>query len=346
MNLTPMKTTPCYKQMPWGGTSLNEQYGKHSEFPITGESWEAADHFHGKTPIVGGCYDGKDFSQIIEEMGADTFLGHLTTDGRFPLLFKLIDARDRLSVQVHPNDAFAAADGDRGKTEMWIVLEAQPGAGLYLGFEHAISRETYQQLIETNELESALHFVPAKAGDTFFLPPGLVHAIGAGLVIAEIQQSSDATYRVYDWGRLGLDGKPRQLHIEKALAVTDTALRGDCNAPLTVREDGAEIDYLKACPLFAAQRIRLSNRCRMETRGSSFTILFCAEGQMTVSTADGAVQLEKGQTAVIPAAANAFEMQGAAEVYRFFVPEPERDFVEPLRKAGFTDADIQPLLHG
>ena len=112
MNLSPIKTTPCFKSMPWGGTLLNEQYGKHSTFPVTGESWEAADHFNGKTPACGGAYDGMDFSQIIDAMGADAFLGRKTTSGHFPLLFKLIDAREKLSVQVHPNDEYAKRDGD------------------------------------------------------------------------------------------------------------------------------------------------------------------------------------------------------------------------------------------
>ena len=345
MNLSPIKTTPCYKSMPWGGTLLNEQYGKHSTFPVTGESWEAADHFNGKTPACGGAYDGMDFSQIIDAMGADAFLGRKTTSGHFPLLFKLIDAREKLSVQVHPNDAYAKRDGDLGKTEMWIVLQSEPGAGLYLGFEEAISKETYQALIEKNELESALHFVPASVGDTFFLPPGLVHAIGAGLVIAEIQQSSDATYRVYDWGRMGLDGKPRQLHIAKALDVTNTALKGECSTPLTLDAGGAKIDMIKACPLFAAQRIRLADSCALNTNGDSFSILFCASGSLSVSTCDGAVTLEKGMTAVIPAAAHAFSLHGKAEAYRFFVPDIEKDIVQPLKAAGFPDEAIRPLLH-
>ncbi len=344
MNLAPILTTPCYKSMPWGGSALNERYGKRSPFQPTGESWEAADHFHGKTPARGGAFDGLDFSQITAALSAPAFLGRLTPDGSFPLLFKLIDARDKLSVQVHPDDRYAAADGDRGKTEMWIVLDAEPGAGLYLGFEQAISRSEYKALIERNALESALHFAPAAAGDTFFLPPGLVHAIGGGLVIAEIQQSSDATYRVYDWGRLGLDGNPRPLHIAKALDVTNTALKGERGAALPMRTEGAEVEFLTACPLFAAQRIRLTDCCRIRTRGDSFSILFCASGSMELSTADGCVSMKTGMTAVVPAAADEFALSGRAEAYRFFVPDIEADIVRPLRGAGYADEAIQAIL--
>ena len=344
MNLTPILTEPCYKSMPWGGSRLNESYGKQSPFDLTGESWEAADHFNGKTPARSGGFTGMDFAQIAAALPASAFLGRLTPDGRFPLLFKLIDAREKLSVQVHPDDRYAASDGDRGKTEMWIVLEAQTGAGLYLGFEHSISKDEYKGLIERNALETALHFVPAAVGDTFFLPPGLVHAIGGGLVIAEIQQSSDATYRVYDWGRLGLDGKPRPLHIAKALDVTDTSLKGERGAVLPVQCEGAEIDFLTACPFFAAQRIRLTGNSRMRTRGDSFSIVFCAGGSLTLSAAGGDVSMKTGTTAVIPAAADAFTLSGQAELYRFFVPDIEADIVLPLRNAGYREESIRKII--
>lgn len=344
MNYSPILTTPCYKSMPWGGTNLNGRFGKHSEFALTGESWEAADHFNGKTFAADGEYKGMSFGEIAKAMGGTDFLGRLTTDGAFPVLFKLIDARDKLSVQVHPNDEYAKRDGDRGKTEMWIVLESQPGSGLYLGFEKPITREEYGELIRKNELESALHFVPTKVGDTFFLPPGLVHAIGGGLVIAEIQQSSDATYRVYDWGRMGLDGKPRQLHIEKALDVSRTDLKGENGAYLTVRDGETAVDYLTACSLFATQRIHLKGAYTVPANGASFSAVFCADGSLTVSDCDGSVTLQKGQTAVVPAAAGSFTVEGDAEAYRFFVPDLSADVVEPLRAAGFAEEDIRKII--
>ncbi len=345
MNYKPIPTVPCYKSMPWGGTSLNDDYGKKSTFAVTGESWEAAEHFNGKTPAASGEFAGMDFAQIIAAMPEGAFLGKLTTDGKFPLLFKLIDARDRLSVQVHPDDAYAAADGDRGKTEMWIVMSAEEGAGLYLGFKEAISREEYQKLIEKNELESALQFIPCKAGDTFFLQPGLVHAIGTGLVIAEIQQSSDTTYRVYDWGRLGLDGKPRALHIEKALDVSKTELKGELGAVLPIKTAGAEIEYLPACSMFATQRIRLHDRCEIAHSGDSFSIVFCAKGALTITADGGEVALSTGMTAVVPAAADGFTLCGNGEIYRFSVPNIDADIVAPLKNAGYADTEIQKLLY-
>ena len=144
---------------------------------------------------------------------------------------------------------------------------------------------------------------------------------------------------------MGLDGKPRQLHIAKALDVTNTALKGECSTPLTLDAGGAKIDMIKACPLFAAQRIRLADSCALNTNGDSFSILFCASGSLSVSTCDGAVTLEKGMAAVIPAAAHAFSLHGKAEAYRFFVPDIEKDIVQPLKAAGFPDEAIRPLLH-
>jgi mannose-6-phosphate isomerase len=337
----PIKTLPCYKQMPWGGRALNEKYGKQSLFELTGESWEASSHRNGQTPAAQGRYAGMTPGELAAEFGAE-FLGSRVASREFPLLFKLIDSRDKLSVQVHPDDEYAKRDNDNGKTEMWIVLDAEEGAGLWLGFKEPISRERFRECIEQNTLAEVLNFVPCKKGDVFFLRPGLVHAIGEGLIIAEIQQSSDATYRVYDWGRLGIDGKPRALHIDKALDVTDTALAGEKGASLTVSSGDCRVDYLAGCRLFGA--LRASGKALTDhTRGASFHILFFAEGEGVVSCGGCDVYAQKGETVIIPACAGEYGVRGDFEVYRFWVPDFEEDYLAPLKEAGYDEKRIGAL---
>lgn len=337
----PIKTLPCYKQMPWGGQALNEKYGKHSLFELTGESWEASSHRNGQTRAAEGKYAGMTPGELAAEFGAD-FLGTRAASKEFPVLFKLIDSKGKLSVQVHPNDEYAKRDNDNGKTEMWIVLDAEEGAGLWLGFKEPISREKFRECIEKNTLAEVLNFAPCNAGDVFFLRPGLVHAIGEGLIIAEIQQSSDATYRVYDWGRLGVDGKPRALHIEKALDVTDTSLAGEKGASLSVDKGACRIDYLSGCRLFGA--LRASGKALSDdTLGKSFHILFIAEGTGVVSCCGCDVYAQKGETIIIPACAGSYGVRGDFELYRFWVPDFVEDYLAPLKKAGYDEKRIEGL---
>ncbi len=324
MNIYPMKTLPCYKQMPWGGTNLNQNYGKTSPFSLTGESWEAADHKNGRTPVCCGAYAGAGLGELASAFGRD-FLGENVSSGAFPVLFKLIDSSDRLSLQVHPGDDYAARDGDNGKTEMWIVLDAKPGAGLWLGLKEDLTREQFRAKIDASDLEDALNFIPAKPGDCFFLPHGLLHAIGAGLIIAEIQQSSDATYRVYDWGRMGIDGKPRPLHVEKALDVTDVTMRGGVSPSFSYVKNNALHTVFSGCPLFAAERITVEGGTELVCDGSSLQILFVSDGELSIKAGEGVQTVAKGSTAVLAATAGRSELCGKGNVYRFWVPT-ERDY--------------------
>ena len=346
MTVYPIKMTPCCKPAPWGGSKLRDRYGKPTEFPLTGESWEASAHRNGQSAAANGVYAGTPLAELTRMLGRD-LLGRRPAGDEFPVLFKLIDARDRLSVQVHPTDEYArAAENDNGKTEMWTVLEAEPGAGLYLGFREPISREEYARRIRENTLEEVLAFVPAEEGKSYFLPAGLVHAIGAGLVIAEIQQSSDSTYRVYDWGRMGLDGKPRQLHIEKALDVSRTSWRGGPSPRLTVREESCVREWLNACGYFAAMKIRLTGTIREDTAGESFHLLFCAEGGGTVSAGGTETALAAGETVLIPAAAGGYGVTGELTLFRYWTADVRRDYLDPLTRAGYAEADVLALCGG
>lgn len=345
MEVYPLLMDPCYKEMPWGGERLNLHWGKHSPFLFTGESWEAAAHANGCSAVADGPLKGLTPANLTVRFDKD-FCGTLPLAGplsanAFPLLFKLIDARDRLSVQVHPDAAHAGRFGGQSKTEMWMVLDAEPGAGLYLGFKHRITIEEFRRRIIAQTLENALFFIPCAPGDVFFVPAGLLHAIGAGLLVAEIQQSADTTYRVYDWGRLGLDGKPRPLHIDKAISAVRPSYRGEkawvpAAETRGARSDNARIEFLPFCRYFGARRILFSGRFTGRTLRTSFRILFIAEGRVRVCCGNGYTICGKGATVLIPACADAYRLEGSGMFYEFFVPDYERDYLRPLVKAGYS----------
>ena len=340
----PLKMSPCFKEMLWGGQNFKTLYKKELPFAHTGECWEAANHKNGSSTVIGGTWSGFTLGELTAQLGTD-FLGSLVTDGQFPVLFKLIDARERLSLQTHPDDALAKADGDRGKVEMWIILHAEPGAGLYLGFENPISAEEYKARIEDNTLAEVLHFIPVQAGECYFLPAGMVHAIGEGLVIGEIQQNSDTTYRVYDWGRIGLDGQPRALHIEKSLIASNRSMKGEKAMPLMVQEEGAAVAYLPGCEFFGAQQITLKGDLTVRPEMRSLHIFFCAEGTGSIETAGGRGDFIKGDTYIVAAYEEACRITGEGLLYHFFVPDFEEDYLKPLLAAGYSEAEIAKLYH-
>lgn len=207
-----LKLIPAYKDYLWGGTRLKEKYNKDTDITPCAESWELSMHEDGPSHVG--------YLKLSESVNEEMLGKNVSLLGEFPMLIKLIDAKENLSVQVHPSDAYAKSrENSLGKTEMWYIVDADEGAGIYLGFERDITREELTEAIRTNTLTQLLHFYPVKPGECYFIPAGTVHAIGAGCLICEIQQSSNLTYRVYDYGRVGVDGKPRELHIEKALEV-------------------------------------------------------------------------------------------------------------------------------
>lgn len=221
--LYPLTFQPIFKERVWGGREIERLYRKKLP-PATpiGESWEISDRPGDASVIANGPLAGKDLRWLMENHRADLLGKAKPANGdRFPLLCKILDARERLSLQVHPPADKAAELGGEPKTEMWFIADAAPGAELYVGLKRGVTRATFQKKIRDGSVAECFHHLPVKPGDAMFLPSGRVHAIGAGLVIFEIQQNSDTTYRVFDWNRLGLDGKPRQLHIAESLASID-----------------------------------------------------------------------------------------------------------------------------
>ena len=210
-----LRLCPAFKDYIWGGERLKTSYGKKTDLSPCAESWELSYHPDGLTKTV----DGVALRDLLTE---DDLGENAKSFPFFPMLIKFIDARDNLSVQVHPSDDYALANENSfGKTEMWHILEADEGAGIYLGFKKDVSEEAFRKAINDSKLTELLNFYPVKAGETYFIPSGTLHAIGRGCLICEIQQNSNLTYRVYDYGRVGKDGKPRELHVEKALKVTN-----------------------------------------------------------------------------------------------------------------------------
>lgn len=216
--MTILKLKPACKDYLWGGHRLVEEYGIEYDGDILAEAWELSCHPDGPSVITNGEYAGKTLKEFIDEKGMEVLGLHCRRFREFPILTKFIDARDNLSIQVHPGNSYALKnEGQYGKTEMWYVLDAEEGAILYYGFKKEITKEEFARRIKDNTILEVLNAVEVHKGDVLFIESGTLHAIGKGLLIAEIQQNSNVTYRIYDYGRVGKDGKKRDLHIEKAL---------------------------------------------------------------------------------------------------------------------------------
>jgi mannose-6-phosphate isomerase len=326
--LYPLRFTPRYYEKVWGGRRLASLLGRelppHS--PI-GESWEVADHPHGESIIVNGVERGKSLQQLIAQYGATLLGTRVVAVGNatsFPLLVKYIDADDKLSVQVHPDDAYAATHaGERGKTEMWYVLHADAGATLIVGLQHGVTAAQFAQALQSGDPATLLHQMPVKTGDSIFIPAGRIHAIMPGLVILEIQQNSDTTYRLYDWGRLGLDGKPRELHVQDALAVANwTDYTPASHTETTTLDDGNTKTLLACCEYFVVEKFDLTQTRTFVSGGESFHILNCVAGSGTLTWAGGEETLQYGDTLLIPAEITAYTVapRGAAAVVISSVP--------------------------
>lgn len=321
--LYPLKFHPVFKRYLWGGRRLGTVLGK----PIGAgedyaESWEVADHDQGQSIVANGPLAGTPLRQLVQKRGEE-LLGRHAPQPRFPLLFKYLDCQRDLSVQVHPDD-FAAArlnPPDLGKTEAWLVLDAAPGSRIFAGLKSVIDRETLAREVGKGRTELCLHSFEARAGQVVFIPAGTVHALGAGLLVAEIQQASDTTYRLYDWDRVGPDGQPRQLHVQESLAAIDySAKQVYPLSPQPVGQPHApqpSVERLIACDKFVLDRI-VATKEQPLGGDNRFHILSVLEGEallgvslpgsssrnITASTTSNEVSLVtllKGQTVLLPA---------------------------------------------
>ena len=254
--MEPLFFDPIYKSIIWGGRNLERIFNRSLPEGKVAESWEISNHGKDNSIITNGEFKGKSLNELLNKFGSK-LVGKKCSSERFPLLIKLIDANDKLSVQVHPDNEYAKIhDNDLGKTEMWYIIDAKPNAKLICGVKSGTTKKQFEEAIKNNTLNEYLNYVDVKKGDTIFIPSGTVHAILDGIVIAEIQQNSDTTYRVYDWGRVGKDGKPRELHVEKALDVINFEYKGSVEKVSTKKEEGFEHTSLINCKFFSFFFIR------------------------------------------------------------------------------------------
>lgn len=296
-----LKLKPALKDYLWGGTRLKTEYKMESDLEKVAEAWVLSTHKDGPGVVLNGELKGKTLNEAVEAFGKAGLGENGNKFTYFPILIKLIDAKDNLSVQVHPNDEYAlSVEGEYGKTEMWYIVDCEEGATLYYGFKEPISKEKFKESISDNTLTEYLNKVPVKKGDVFFIPSGTIHAIGSGILIAEIQQNSNTTYRVSDYGRLGADGKPRPLHIDKAVEVTNLT-------PPPAEKDLPE-GVLAECDYFKVRILNTNDENKITVDNSSFTALLCLEGEVSF---DG-VDLKKGDCAFIPANRGEITFDGSA----------------------------------
>ncbi len=301
--MPPLRFAPIYKRLIWGGRRLESVLGRHldpgSDYA---ESWELADHRDDVSRVCGGPLDGRSLRDLIREDSGRLLGAGLAPGAQFPLLVKFLDAHQNLSVQVHPQDALARElSNDNGKTEAWVVVHAEPGSLIYAGLRPGVTRERFTAALAEGTVEPLLHRFEAQKGDCVFLPAGTVHALGAGVMVAEVQQMSDATFRIDDWGRVGPDGTPRTLHIREALAAIDfEAGPVDPIRTVPISTGGGVRERLVQCPYFSLERLTLAGPSRLG-RTDRFTILIGLGGSARVCSAGGELPIGFGQTLLLPA---------------------------------------------
>lgn len=312
---------PAFKNYLWGGTRLRTEYGKECDFEKIAESWELSAHKDGESIVCGGEYDGMTFSDYIEKCGRDILGSRAAMFENFPILIKFIDAYDNLSIQVHPDDEYALKnEGEYGKTEVWYVLSASEGAFLYYGFKKEISADEYRRRIADNTITEVLNKIEAVKGDVFFVKPGTVHAIGAGLLICEIQQNSNTTYRVYDYDRRGADGNPRELHIEKAIAVSDTVPISESeNICKTVQYDGYKTRLIAKCKYFTSEKADITESMEIKLDKESFRSIIVTEGECEISLNGKNMHIKKGDSVFVPAQNTEMTVAGDCEIIISYV---------------------------
>lgn len=315
MNLYPLKFKTIYKDKIWGGEKIKTMLGKDfSPLPNCGETWELSGVSGNISEVSNGKLTGKPLTDIINLYGAD-LLGKRIKEQfgtEFPLLIKFIDANDDLSIQVHPNDELAQKRHNSfGKTEMWYIMQADEGSSLISGFSQELDRDSYQKAFNEGRLEEVLNREPVQAGDVFFLPAGRVHTIGKGLLLAEIQQTSDVTYRIYDFDRKDAEGNLRELHIEESLDAIDYTKYDEYKTPYQSQQDQSV--NLVQCPYFTTNKLEISKDFTVDHQGlDCFKIYICLEGSAKLITAEGTEEIGLGDVLLIPANIESYTFETSA----------------------------------
>lgn len=315
----PLQFDPILKERIWGGEKLKTVLNKPISSKITGESWELSTVEGDVSVVANGELKGKSLTDIINE-SPNEILGtkvYARFGKQFPLLFKYLDAREDLSIQVHPNDELAKKRHNSfGKTEMWYIMQADDDARIIVGFKEQSNADEYLENLKNKTLLTILDDVKVKSGDVFFLETGTVHAIGAGLVVAEIQQTSDITYRIYDFDRVDAQGNTRELHVDMALDAINYNKVDTYKKYAKVSNQSNEV---VDCPYFTTNFIPLEGEVAVSKTGETFTVYMCVEGAFEIMYNNTTIQYKKGDTVLIPAAMKAFVLDGKASILEIYI---------------------------
>ncbi|MBT8182045.1 MAG: class I mannose-6-phosphate isomerase [Eudoraea sp.] len=306
MNLYPFKFYPILKERLWGGTKLGTVLGKELESDLVGESWEISGVNGDVSVVANGSYKGTSLTNLIDEF-PEAILGKSVLERfgkEFPILIKFIDAQKDLSIQLHPNDELARKRHNSfGKTEMWYVMDSDEDAELIIGFKEDVTEEIYTESLKNNTLTDLLNYESVNEGDTYFINAGKIHAIGAGVLIAEIQQTSDQTYRVYDYNRKDAEGNLRELHTELSFDAIDYAKKNDFKVSYEQKINAA--NPMVNCPYFKTNFISLNQNIRFDlSNRDSFTIYMCIDGDVLIENDFGSILIKKGETVLVPASSS------------------------------------------
>ena len=310
----PLKLTPPLKHYLWGGDKLKTQFNIKTDKDIVAESWVLSCHKDGENIIENGRYAGKTLSSYIKAVGTDILGTNCKDKSCFPVLIKLIDARDNLSLQVHPDDEYSYKnEGEPGKTEMWYIIDCEEDAEIIYGFKNKISKNEFESRIENNTLINFVNKVKVKKGDVFFIKSGTLHAIGKGIVLAEVQQNSNTTYRVYDYERVDSDGKQRPLHIEKAIDVIDLLPSILYPAEQFIQYDDYKTRQLASCEYFKTYLYSVDTSCDIIADSKSFNSIVVLEENPVMIYNEGSLPLKKGNSVFIPATFGKYTISGQCE---------------------------------
>lgn len=312
MKKYPIKLSYTAKTALWAGTRLKTEFGKNSEYDTVSESWELSVREDEMARVLNGDAKGMTLAEYFEAAGYDCVSPSFKKGDRFPLLVKLIDAADMLSVQVHPDDKYASAvENDSGKTEMWYIIDADEGAQLIYGLRDGETRESFARAVREKKIDSVINKVPVKKGETYFIPAGMLHAIGAGILIAEIQQNSDLTYRVYDFDRVGKDGKLRPLHVDKAIDVTRPYTEAEINAVRYSRGTDSFVgELLASSDYFTVRKLEVRSFTELSVSKESFTSILCVDGEGIIEANGENCPICKGDSYFLPAKMGKYSVNG------------------------------------
>ena len=318
--LTPMKMKPVFKEYIWGGTGFKDKFNMETGTETASEAWEVSTNKNGMSVIANGEFEGKTIDDAIAVL-KNELVGDYVYEkygGKFPLLIKLLDCADKLSVQVHPDDEYAKKNenGGYGKTEMWYILDAKPGAKLIYGFSSDITKEEFKNALDNGNIEKILNYVDVEAGDVFFIKAGTLHALLDGLMVAEIQQNSDTTYRVFDYNRTDKNGKQRELHIEKSLDVTNlksSAGNEKIKADAVKAGKGNYETALVKSSFFNTNKYSIKEKIGFVSSKNSFDVVIITKGSARMFYDGGSISVKAGESVLIPAYLGKYTVEGSCE---------------------------------